>query len=232
MPPYTYPLLNTGSDVVIAQVIRIAEKLVADGRPAQASEVRQAIIQHRDELQAISRDIALQARKAIRNAEAASRVRPDTGGGGGPRLQEAIGISHAIPRSLGSVGMNDESELEDADLGWWKTNEYGYSGHIGRTFIGAFDGTRPDPNRSREHALLKMGKGTPGRGKGTIREPIPERRFVQTGGQIAEAEWHRRVRASRESMIRRIERAVLKARATPQQANLKKPRARPPRRLP
>jgi hypothetical protein len=214
MPPFTYNLLNSGSDVVIAQVIRIAEKLDADGRPAQASEARRAIIEHRDELQTIAQQIAVMGEREIREAEESSRVRPDTGGGGGPRLGDFIGKSHAIPRSLGSVGMNDESVLEQGGVGWWWTNEEGYSGHIGRTFIGAFDGTRPDPTRSGEHALLQMGRG-PGSGKGTIKEPIPERRFVQRGGQVAEAEWHRLVRASREHMIRRIENAVLRARATP-----------------
>jgi hypothetical protein len=180
MPPFTYNLLNSGSDVVIAQVIRIAEKLDADGRPAQASEARRAIIEHRDELQTIAQQIAVMGEREIREAEESSRVRPDTGGGGGPRLGDFIGKSHAIPRSLGSVGMNDESVLEQGGVGWWWTNEEGYSGHIGRTFIGAFDGTRPE-----------------------------------RGGQVAEAEWHRLVRASREHMIRRIENAVLRARATP-----------------
>lgn len=215
MPPFTYPLVNTGADAVIFRVIRIADKLAADKQPEHASRVRRAIIDHRNELNVISSEIAVIARKEIVNAEQSSRVRPDTGGGGGPRLEDSIGVSTPIPRSLGSVGINDEDVLEHNGVGWWKTNEYGYGGHIGRQFIGAFDGTRPDPNRSREHALLRIGKG-PGTGKGTIKEPIPERRFVLAGGQVAEAEWHRRVRASRERMVSRVEEAVVAARISSQ----------------
>jgi hypothetical protein len=215
VPPYTYPLINDGADAVIFRVIRIADKLLADKQPEHASRVRRAIIDHRDELNVIAREIATKARQEIQDAEASSRVRPDTGGRGGPRLGDFIGVSHPIPRSLGSVGINDEDELDRNGVEWWKTNEYGYGGHIGRQFIGAFEGTRPDPNRSREHALLRVGKG-PGTGKGTIKEPIPERRFVLSGGQRAEAEWHRRVRASRQRMVSRVEQAVIAARVSGQ----------------
>lgn len=215
MPPYTYPLINDGADAVILRVARIERKLVADKQPEHASQVRQAIIDHRNELNAIAREIAQLARQEIQDAEASSRVRPDTGGGGGPRLGDFIGASTPIPRSLGSVGINDEDELSRNGVEWWKTNEYGYGGHIGRQFIGAFDGTRPDPSRSREHALLSVGKG-PGTGKGTIRQPIPERRFVLKGGQAAEAQWHARVRASRLRMVQRVERAVIAARVAGQ----------------
>lgn len=215
MPTYTYPLLNHGADAVIFQCIRIANKLDADRQPEHASRVRQAIIRHRDELDTIAATIANLARQEIVDAEQSSRVRPDTGGQGGARLEDTIGTSHPIPRSLGSVGVNDEDELDKAGVGWWKTNEYGYGGHIGRTFIGAFEGTRPDPSRSREHALLRIGKG-PGTGKGTIRNPIPERRFVLAGGQVAETAWHQQVRASRHRMADAVEREVVAARIASQ----------------
>jgi hypothetical protein len=230
MANYTYPLINVGADQVIEQVIRISEKLDADGRPAQASVCRQAIIAHRDELKTIAMEIARMGEKEIVQEEISSRVRPDTMGAGGPRMEDYLGVSRPLPRSLGSVGMNDEDELRQGGVDWWWTNEEGYSGHVGREVHGFFEPgpSRPGAAPSRTHPIFRP---TGPRGpKMTIQEPIPERRFVERGGGIAEHAWHARLRASRQKMIASIEAAVIAAQRAPRTTSPKTGGARRRRR--
>lgn len=177
--------------------------LIADGTPNEAVLVMAALAKLESQLIAIADETAILAREAIQDYEVATRVRPDTGGGGGPRLNDFIGVSASLTAIPGSVGVNHEPTLEDNGVEWWWTNELGYAGHLGRRFIGAFEGTRPDPNRRQEHALLTIGRG-PGSGKGTIREPIPEREFVRKGGRHAEAIWHGKVRAAKAAFMAEV----------------------------
>jgi hypothetical protein len=162
----------------------------------------------------------------IKEAEIDTRVRPETNGDGGPRLNDYVGESHPLPGVPGSVGMNFEPTL-DANVSWWWTNEFGYSGHIGRVVHGFFydsgftGRSRPDPGRFREHPLFraegpqsgaildqkesprKMAKGTrPGM---LIRNPIPNREFVRKGGAKTEAVWHTKVKAAESRFVASIE---------------------------
>lgn len=198
---------------LVKSAIQLEEVLIADGRPNQASLVRRAVAALEQDLKQVAHRTASLAHTEIKSHEVGSRVRPDTGGGGGPRLGDYIGTSNALEAVPGSVGVNHEPTLEDADVGWWWTNEEGYSGHIGRTFIGAFDGTRPDPGQSRQHALLTIGKGVKGSGKGTIRNPIPERRFVRDGAGVAEVQWHGEVRAAKAKFMVEVRAAMASAKA-------------------
>lgn len=184
------------------------ERILAADTPNQASRVRVALAGLESELKQIAHRTATLARKEIQSHELSSRVRPDTNGGGGPRLGDFIGTSNALDTVPGSVGINHEPTLEQENVGWWWTNEEGYSGHIGRTFIGAFDGTRPSPGDFRQHALLEVGKGVKGSGKGTIKRPIPERRFVRDGAAVAEAQWHGAVRAAKAKFMTEINAAM------------------------
>lgn len=198
---YSIVLPTRGFASMVRDAIQLDDVLVADGTPAQAQLVRKALSTLERELAEIATRIAALAHKEIVGHEASSRVRPAATG----ELEAVIGQSHPLPAVPGAVGINDETELQD--VSWWWTNEEGFSGHLGRTFIGAFEGTRPDPARFREHALLRVGKG-PGSGKGTIKNPIPERRFVREGGAVAELEWHREVRAAKRRFMQTVTAAV------------------------
>lgn len=209
---YSIVFTMVGWSDLARSAIRLNDVLEADGRPAQASLVRKALFGLRDELTKIAKVTAVDAHKSIRSHELSSRVRPDTGGGGGPRLRDFIGVSSHFEPIPGTVLVNHEPTLTDNGVGWWWTNEEGYSGHIGRRFIGAFDGTRPDPGQFRQHALLQVGK-VKNSGKGTIRNPIPERRFVRDGAAAAESHWHAQVQSAKAQYLAAVQFAVRQSRA-------------------
>lgn len=171
----------------------------ADLKPQLASRARRAFIALINELEHIAVDIAKVAHHEIVQEEVQTRVRPDTGGDGGPRLEDFLGESNPLPTLPGSVGVNFEPVLE-ANVPWWWTNEEGYDGLIGHEVKGLFfdsgftSGAAPNQGQFREHPLFRpMGRGP----KMTIQNPIPERRFVQHGYEAAAAAWHSRVAAAR-----------------------------------
>lgn len=204
-------------------VYRMSELLDLDGQLALASRARQVFIAFVRELELIAKETAVLAREAILEEEIQSRVRPDTGGGGGARLEDHLGFSVPLQSLPGSVGVNYEPELYE-HVSWWWTNEEGYSGHVGRVVHGFFydagwtGGSRPDTSRFREHPLFRAvgPQGDQGerltdeqsasdyeapegaRGPGMlIQNPIPARRFVERGYAKASAQWHTRVDAAR-----------------------------------
>lgn len=218
---YSVILTTVGLADLERSAIALSRSLEADGARAQASLIRQAYIALLRDLEAIGRDTAAKATTYIRDAERDSRVRPDTGGDGGPRLGDYVGESHALTAVEGSVGINFEPALY-ANVPWWWTNEEGYSGHIGREINGYFydigftGATRPDPDMSGQHPLFAPGKSGDGPrggkgGRGTIKEPIPDRRFVREGAEQAKAEWHARVQRARRNFIDARRRATLAA---------------------
>lgn len=214
--------------------IGLVATLEADGTPAQAQVVRAAYVRLLDELKTIARTTAAEAQKFIVEEEVKSRVRPDTGGDGGPRMEDFLGVSQPLDAVEGSVGINDESVL-NADVPWWWTNEEGYSGHVGRVVHGFFyeqgftGRAHPDPGQSREHPLFRAEGPQSGRRQGgklspvkqpkgtrpgmLIQNPIPERRFVRRGAGRAEAAWHARVDKARARFLREVERANLESKA-------------------
>jgi len=203
---YSVVLPTIGLAALEREALSLSATLEADGTPAQASLVRSAFMRLLQELEAIALKTATFAEKSIKSHEIDSRVRPH---GGTSPLNHFIGVSHPLPAVEGSVGINYEPDLY-ANVPWWWTNEEGYSGNLGRKFIGAFGGgggwTKPDPSQFREHPLLRIGKG-PGTGKGTIRHPIPARRFVEDGSQEAEVAWHAEIRAAKARFMRECVRA-------------------------
>lgn len=209
---YTWVLTMSGFPELARAAIVLHDKLIADGRPEAASRVRQAVARLRQDLIDVASKTAVLAHQAIQSHELQSRVRPDTNGNGGPRLGDFVGQSVAFQGVPGSVLINDEKTMQDNGVGWWWTNEEGYRGHIGRRFIGSFEGTRPDPSRFREHAVLDMRKGARNRAKGTIKKPIPARHFVRDGMQAARSTWHADVQAAQGRYVS----AIRSAAATPQ----------------
>lgn len=208
---YSEVLATIGLAGLEAEAIQTARVLEADGTPAQASIVRQAFLRLLTELEGIAVIISRQAEAAIKEKERTSRVRPD--GARGDSLNDYVGESHPIPGVEGSVGINYEPKLENG-ASWWWTNEEGYRGNLGRKFIGAFQdagysgGSRPNPGEFREHPLLTIGK-VKNSGKGTIRRPIPARRFVRDGANDVKPEWHKQVQAARRRFMGEVERALI-----------------------
>jgi hypothetical protein len=205
---YSMVFVLVGWSELVKSALTLISRLQADGRPAQATLVKTAFLELQSKFKAISRTSAGVAHREIREHEENSRVRPDTQGRGGPRLGRFIGVSTPFDRVPGTVLINNERVLEDEGVSWWWTNEEGYSGHIGRRFIGSFDGTRPNPSEFRTHAVLDMRKGAKNRAKGEIKEPIPERKFVREGAEVAEQDWHAQMRAAKAAYLIEIRRAV------------------------
>lgn len=208
-------------DVLERAAYQLIDFYVADGTPALAKLVEDAYKRFLAQLESIARDTAKNAEVLIVKEEQDSRVRPDTQGDGGPRMEDFLGRSSPVPGLEGAVGINDERPLE-ANVPWWWTNEEGYSGHIGREVKGYFfdagftNATAPDPAYMRhpaggEHPLFMSAKEAgdlygdlgfhdagagPRGGKGrrmTIHRPIPARHFFDKGYDKAADQWQAQV---------------------------------------
>jgi len=208
--PYSQYFVTVGLAKLEEQVIALAITLEADAAPAQASQVRRSYIKLLAELNAIAAKIAQLAEKEILHAEATSRVRDDTAGGGGPRLSANLGKSHPLPAVEGSVGVNYEPDL----VSWWWTNEEGYRGLIGRELVGVFNpgGVAPNIGQFRVHPLFggrSYASGEAPKGRGAIiQNPIPERRFVERGAAAAEVQWHTEIKAAKARFLAEVDRAL------------------------
>lgn len=196
---YSYVFATVGLGKLQDEAVALAAVLDADGAPAQASRVRQAFLRLVSDLERIAQETAADAEKKIKAQEITSRVRPDTQGGGGPRLNDYVGVSHALPGVEGSVGVNHEPTL-DQGVPWWITNEIGSSARIGDEIRGFFQPgwRRPNPAEFREHPLFTPRAKGP---KGTIENPIPDRRFVRDGGKAAEVLWHTKIRRAKQQFL-------------------------------
>lgn len=203
-------------------------------RQRDSSRIRRAFNEYERELGDIAKGIAVIAEREIKAKERSTRVRPDTRGDGGPRMNKGIGKSRAIRAIPGTVGVNDHDWAVTRGVDWWWTNETGYSGHIGRVVHGFFydagwsGRSRPDAGRSREHPLFRpegfqrasgyrqvdssgaaFHKRRRKRAKGgrpgmLIANPIPGRHFVRDGALTAERRWHTEVERARQRFLRQI----------------------------
>jgi hypothetical protein len=201
---YSKRLLIRGFATFGNLIYDAAATLHADGTPVQAQMLRRAFDDYMDELNRIATVVAQSAESYIKEEEEVSRVRPDTGGAGGPRLGDYIGESHSLGRMIpGSVGVNFKPVLE-ANVPWWWTNEEGYGGHIGREIRGYFQPGSASPSMSqfREHPTFRPG----GKGKGIIQNPIPERRFVERGFERVVPEWNALCEAAKRRFMAEVAR--------------------------
>lgn len=232
---YSAVLATRGLADLEEETIRTIRFLEADGSPAQAQLVRSAYTRLLTQLKDIAVEIAAKAQQYIKEAEWDSRVRPKPTEGEKPSLQDFLGFSEPLHLVEGSVGVNNETLLEQ-NVPWWWTNEEGYGGHEGRVVHGSFYGpgysgrSAPSGALFREHPLFRAEgpqrpnsfgdddrpdrkdppkKGLKGERSGMlIRNPIPGRRFVQEGLERAEIEWHAKIRRARADFMREVERAM------------------------
>lgn len=213
---YSAFLFRDGLDVTIKLVFDLQARLDTLGFPQHAGVLRRAFLDYQRELGAIAVRVAAYAETQIKAHQADSRVRPDTQGRGGPSMTDEIGVSGALPVP-GAVGINDERHLETKGVGWWWTNEEGYTGFVGRVLEGVFmpGSHSPSPKQRREHPLfqgrmLEDGEAPSGKTPfGVISEPIPARRFVLKGFKDADARWNAEMDRADAKMVAAIDRAIL-----------------------
>lgn len=163
---------------VRAQLKIRATRLRELGWPVEADLIDAAFDKLVISLDDLAAEVAVRGTEIVKDKEQDSRVRGDTGGRGGARLEtylDAQPLSDLLP---GSVGLVENDEM-DASVPWWSTNEEGSTARIGGVLHGVFEpgDAPPDATLFREHPLfqpLQTGGGT-----GVIRNPIPARRFVE-----------------------------------------------------
>lgn len=167
-------------------------RLRAEGDDIGADKILRAYAKLRDGLLLLSEEVSIKGTEILRRTERDSRVRPDTLGGGGPRLEDFLEVE-PITIIPGSIGIADETLL-DANVPWWVTNEIGNSANVGRILFGAFFGNsggdaRPSGSESRVHPLFEpRGAGEFG-GSGMIEKPIPARYFIRDSVAEIQALW-------------------------------------------
>lgn len=197
MADFSGYLINKDLIPLTRDVAELARTLVADGRRNQAQLVRGAYQRYVVELNRISQQIAQEAEQTIKDNEVSSQVRGH--GGQGPSLSDFIGRSEPLQGDPGSVAINDEDWLDANGVGWWWTNEEGFSGHIGRQIQGFFQpsGTFPMAGGGSDPTFVPSRAG----GVGEIRNPIPARYFVRDAFQDVSPRWKARVEQATDDLV-------------------------------
>jgi hypothetical protein len=193
MAEYAFYDFARGWPELVVAVDALEVKFREVGRPVAADMVLRAYGEMRDELLVLARDMSVLGTKILRDMEKKTRVRGDTEGRGGPRMEDHLFVEPTEQQNLlpGSIGVANETEL-DAKVGWWWTNEEGYSGLVGRRLFGFFEGdgdfAPPSREESRVHPLFVPGS-SPVSGGGIIAEPIPARRFIEKSIPLIDRAW-------------------------------------------
>lgn len=206
-----YELVLDWPELVTA-VSSLEKRLRAQGRPLAADTLLRGLFEFERELKAIGRKMAAFATEELRRRERDTRVRPDTQGGGGPRLGDYL-VARPIDENLipGSIGVADE-DLLDAEVPWWITNEIGSSARIGGRLFGAFFGggdvAAPSRDEFRVHPLFEPGNFGAWGGSGVITEPIPARRFIAKAVPEIDRAWHAAIQAAKGRMNDEMTRAL------------------------
>lgn len=158
-------------------------RLRGSGHVVAADRLLKAVATLRADLEVLSVRTAVRATALLKQSEKHTRVRPDSGGAGGKRLEDSL-IAEPVAQDLlpGSIGVNNE-DLLDKNVPWWITNEEGSTTLVDEHHVlyGTFEPGGVAPNAvdggGRVHPLFQPGYG-PGTGSGLIKNPTPARRFV------------------------------------------------------
>lgn len=162
------------------------------GHTALADRLLKAYGQLMADLEYLSLTVSGAGTLALKESERRTRVRPDTLGDGGPRLEDSL-VCQPLQELPGSVGVADE-ELLDQRVPWWSTNEEGSTARVGGHIFGEFfsgglgSSAAPDASQFRQHPLFQPGVEQ-GAGPGVIRHPIPARRFIRDAIPEIEQAW-------------------------------------------
>lgn len=192
---YAHYLFVNEQPEAAADVSALVVELDARGRTAASTRIARAWGEHMREMEALSLFVALEGTRILREKERGSRVRPDTLGQGGPRLEDSLRCGPLPSPPFGSVGVADESLLNQ-DVPWWETNEEGSTANVGRVLTGFFEPgeARPSSVESRQHPLFQP---TREGGRGIIKNPIPARRFIEHSIPEVELLWRDGFRTSK-----------------------------------
>lgn len=210
---YAYVLFPRDWTTLTAAISELAARYRRLKRPEAALIVERAWSAARAEQLALGREIAVLATDALRRSEKGTRVRPDTEGGGGPRLGDYLRADVMPHQDLlpGSVGVANEEEL-DAHVPWWTTNEIGSTTLIGRRIFGLFYGgdenAPPNMDQFREHPLFTPAPSAAGAGQGVIEHGIPARRFIRKALPEIDRAWHAGFDAIKARLVGELSRAA------------------------
>lgn len=169
------------------------DAFTARGMLAEAELVRKALQRMWREYERLSTEGARKADTLIRGRIRSTAVRPPTSG----RMEAGI-VSRPIPTTWPSaaMGIADLDELDKAATNpdfpaagpYWRTQEYGYAGHVGRRVPGYFMPGRAKPSAAQfrvhpffEQAGSRGGKAPRGTPAMVIQRPIEARHFLRDG---------------------------------------------------
>jgi hypothetical protein len=207
-------ITRTFGDLVAA---RTAAQARGDRRTASRIDVLTDRL-NRD-LRQVEVDIARIADERIRAKIRQSAKRPDSGGRSGNMAGNVRSEPLPSTPSIAGVGIARYDILDrtvnpdrKSKVPYWRTQEFGYVGHVGRELHGLFYGAhylgggRPATQAEfRRHPLFRASpKGPPMR----IGRPIKARHFLRDGSLEAEAIWRRRVRAAELRFARSVQQVI------------------------
>lgn len=192
---------------LFGDLLEARSRFLAAGATVQAQETARVFAAAQAEFKQIERDITALATQRIRDKIRQSAKRP-AGGASGEMASHVL--CEPIPSypSIAGIGIAKFSELDktinpnrSSQEPYWRTQEYGYTGAVGRELHGLFfnsarfggRGVPANPADFRRHPIFRvMGKGPPMK----IGRPIQARYFLRDGAAEAEAAWRLRVRAA------------------------------------
>jgi hypothetical protein len=197
---YAYYLFAEELPELYGAINREAIVLRRAGHEALAARLLRAYDILVKDLEYLSNAIAGAGTVKLVERERSTRVRPDSLGDGGPRLEDYLQCD-PLSELPGSVGIANE-EVLDAGVPWWPTNEEGSSARVGGRIFGLFYGSglsnsqAPDPGEFRQHSVFKA-TSVEGAGPGIIEAPIPARRFIRDAIPEIEVRWKKGFEAAK-----------------------------------
>jgi hypothetical protein len=179
LPP---PPALAGGLTLLTECLAIARRLPG----SLGAEIAELLVAVREAVDLAAVETARVGSEAARRHLDVTRVRPEAGGfrGGRKRLNEGI---HSEALGGGAVGIGSIEGL-DSVVGtdgkpYWRAQEYGYQGNVGRVVLGFFQpGSHPaSQEQFRQHGVFVAGAGPPMH----IQRPIPARHFMREGAAAA-----------------------------------------------
>lgn len=216
MTEYAYYELNTEWPEFVLAIDGMERRLRLSGRPVAADIVARAFVTFKEELQQLAVAVATEGTQILREFEAKTRVRPDTMGGGGPRLEDFLKAEPMPQIAPGTVGVVNKPIL-DQNVPWWDIIEEG--GRPGRQgdIFGVFynpggSGDMPpdaDAGARQEHALFSPVGSAGGGGPGQVVKHVAPQWFMRDSAPIVTAEWERGFRAISATFDAKFTRALM-----------------------
>lgn len=249
MPNYAREFVPVGLPLVIEASLLLEREFVRARQPNIAARIRAARTKFERDLRSLAvrySKIANQDIKQVLNSDPVSVSRGTSGGRrrGGRGIRSFI-KSRPLAGIPGGVGVGDIDELQKAvdpdypqDGSYWKVQEAGFSGHVGREVYGHFynsprggQGYAPSKDRVRTDAFFRPEK--PGR-KLKIKNPIPAKWYLRDGSAEAGRKWQVEYNRIEARFLRETEVAVMGGRGrqtvapAPKRRTTPTPRRRPP----